>query len=43
MEDITQVLQEGVPLELIYADYWILMAQSEDIWCEKTMEIWNGI
>jgi len=46
MEIITSELQAGLPLELLYADNLILVAESKESLLKKivqcTMEIWAG-
>ena len=37
MEIITRALRAGVPMELLYADHLILMAESEESLHEKTV------
>jgi len=43
MEMISRELQAGLPLELLYADDLILMAESEESLCDKIVKWKSGL
>jgi len=43
MEVISRELRAGLPLELLYADDFILMVESEESLCDKTVKWKSGL